>query len=276
MRATVKRPTLLLLWLVAACSGCGSASEAPVQLPARAVSIGVAPDNYGTLWAVTAGAAYRSQDGGHDWLRVPKAPGGDSITFAAKHTLLAGVGGLATATFGGTAVRPLSRPPAPLVAVTSPFFQTNRVYALDSRGRLWLSASGGRQWVAVRALGLPADARAIAARRASVVKPDTIFAAAGRNGLWVSRNFGSSFRRDPAVRQATAVATTPHDATRVLVADAAGLLLSTDDGRSFRRVLDQPGITAITLDTRNWKNAFASTSSGRLLRSSDGGVSWTL
>ena len=40
-------------------------------------------------------------------------------------------------------------------------------------------------------------------------------------------------------------------------------------------MLTQPGITAVALDTRNFDNAFATTASGRLLRSDDGGVSWS-
>lgn len=276
MRPTFKRKTLLLLGVVAVAGGCGSASEPPVELPAQAVSIGVAPDNYGTLWAVTAAGAFRSQDGGHDWRRVVGAPGGGSVTFANKRTLLTDPDGLASASFGGTAVRQVRRPPAPLVAVSSPFYQTNRIYALDDRGRLWLSATAGDRWVQVRAIGLPPGGRAITARRASEVKPDTIYVAAGDRGLWVSRNFGTTFQRVPGVSQATEVATTPHDATRVLVADPSGLLLSTNDSRSFRRVLRLPGITAIALDTRNWKNGFAATAGGKLLRSDDGGASWTL
>ena len=74
---------------------------------------------------------------------------------------------------------------------------------------------------------------------------------------------------------ATAVATsTPHDEV-LLVADATGLLHSGNDGKSFTRVLQEPGITALAVDTRNPQNAFAGTASGLLLRSDDGGVSWS-
>jgi photosystem II stability/assembly factor-like uncharacterized protein len=90
----------------------------------------------------------------------------------------------------------------------------------------------------------------------------------------VSRDFGASFSRVPGIPDATGVATTTHDATRVLVSTPGGLLLSTDDARSFRDVLRMRGLTAVALDSKNWKNAFAATSGGLLLRSDDGGAHW--
>ena len=168
----------------------------------------------------------------------------------------------------------MASPPANLVAVSSPFYQTNRLYALDSGGALWVSVTGGRTWSPVRARGLPAGAAAISARRAATDDPDWLFVAAGTAGLWRSHDFGASFRRLPGIADATAVATTPHDATRVLVAGPAGLWLSTDNGAGFRKVLDRSGITAIALDTRNWKNGYATLRDGRMLRSDDGGDTW--
>jgi photosystem II stability/assembly factor-like uncharacterized protein len=134
--------------------------------------------------------------------------------------------------------------------------------------------TGGRTWSPVRASGLRAGAVALSARRAATDEPDWIFVAAGRSGLWRSHDFGASFRRLPGIGDATAVATTPHDATRVLVAGPTGLWLSTDNGARFRRVLDRQGITAVALDTRNWKNGYATLRDGRMLRSDDGGDTW--
>jgi hypothetical protein len=160
------------------------------------------------------------------------------------------------------------------VDVSSAFYPSERLYALDERGRLWLSVNAGAGWVRPRATGLPVSARAVAARRGKTSLPDTLFVAAGPAGLWVSRDFGGSFRRVPGVGDVTGVATTTHDARRVLVSTPRGLELSTDDARSFRVVLHLAGITAVALDTRNWRNAFAATASGLLLRSDDGGATW--
>ncbi|MGN6378701.1 MAG: WD40/YVTN/BNR-like repeat-containing protein [Gaiellales bacterium] len=261
---------------VALAGGCGTASEPPVRLPARAVSIGVAPDNPGTLWEATSRTAYRSLDGGDSWRAVPRAPGGGSIAFLAKHALLAAGTGLWTGPSGGTGMVAMHRPPAPFRAISTAFYGVGRVYALDHAGRLWLSVTGGGRWSRVRAAGLPPGGVSVAARRAKTTRPDTVFVAAGSRGLWVSRDFGSHFRRVPGIADATGVATTTHDATRVLVSTPSGLLLSTDDGRSFRDVLRLRGVTAIALDSRNWRNAFAATSGGLLLRSDDGGSHWDL
>jgi photosystem II stability/assembly factor-like uncharacterized protein len=263
--------------LVAAFSAaaCGSASEPPVKLPGRALAIAVAPDNYGTLWETTATGAYRSVDGGDSWRRVPGAPGGASIAFLNKHTFLAAGPGAFVGSHGGvTRLLAVHDPPSPLISVTDSFYGANRLYGLDAQGRVWLSVTAGASWSQVRARGLPSGGLVISARRAKTILPDSLFVAAGARGLWVSHNFGESFHRVPGIGEATGVATTTHDATRLLVSTPTGLELSTDDGASFRQVLELPGLTAIALDSRNWKNAFAATPDGLLLRSDDGGASW--
>jgi hypothetical protein len=264
--------TLVAVFLAA---GCGSASEQPVRLPGRALAIGVAPDNYGTLWATTAGGAFRSIDGGDSWRRVPGSPGHAVLAFLNKLTFLAAGGGAWVAANGGD-TKPVAThdPPSGLISVTDAFYGANRLYGLDADGRLWLSVTSGASWSRLQARGLPAGGLCISARRGKTTLPDTVFVAAGAHGLWVSHNFGESFRRVPGIADATAVATTTHDATRVLVATRAGLELSTDNAASFRQVLEMRGLTAIALDSRNWKNGFAATAAGLLLRSDDGGASW--
>ena len=256
-------------------AACATASEPPVRLPQRALQIAVAPDNPGTLWAATAHGAFISTDGGNRWHRVPKAPPAPMLAFLAKRMLLVTPRGASVDDFGGAlAPQPVHPPPARFVAVTSAYYPSERLYALDDRGGLWLSVNAGADWVRPRATGLPAGGRALAARRGKTSLPDSIFVAAGPAGLWVSRDFGGSFHRLPGVGDVTGVATTTHDPQRVLISTPSGLELSTDDGRSFHRVLSLPGITAVTLDTRNWRNAFAATASGQLLRSDDGGAHW--
>src|SRR6185437_1612477 len=149
-----------------------------VPTPGSAVAVTVAPDDLGTLWTITRTAVYRSRDGGDTWRRVPGAPGGTSAAFARKRMVLVGGGGAWTGSFAGVGLRPMAAPPSNLVAVSSPFYQTNRLYALDSGGRLWVSVTGGRTWSPVRAGGLPAGAVALSARRAATDAPDWIFVAA--------------------------------------------------------------------------------------------------
>jgi photosystem II stability/assembly factor-like uncharacterized protein len=280
MDAVVKRirgeiGVVLVVVAALAVSGCSSASEPPVRIPAPALSIGVAPNNYGTLWLTAARATYSSDDGGARWRRVPGTPGGGSVAFLDKVALLAGRGQVWAGPQSGTSrLRRLPRPPVPMRAVSTAFYGIGRVYGLDTHGGLWVSVKSGARWSQLRAAGLPAGGIAIAARRAKTTLPDTVYVAEGPQGLWVSRNFGATFSRVPGIADATAVATTTHDATRVLVSTPAGLLLSTNDAGSFRDVLRMRGLTAVALDSKNWKNAFAATSSGLLLRSDDGGEHW--
>jgi hypothetical protein len=255
-------------------AGCAAAAEPPVRLPRPASQIAVAPDNPGTLWAATADGAFVSSDGGNRWRRVRASPADPRLAFLRKRMLVVDDRSASVVQFGGSPPTPIHRPPASFRAVTSSFYLSDRLYALDHDGRLWLSVNAGAAWVRVRAAGLPPGGTVLAARRGKTSLPDTLFVATGPAGLWVSRDFGGSFRRVPGIADATGVATTTHDATRVLVSTPHGLELSTDDGRSFRRVLAAPGITAVALDTRNWRNAFAATADGLLLRSDDGGATW--
>ncbi len=256
-------------------AGCARSAEPPVRLPGPAASVLVAPDNFGTLWVVTGGGDFRSTDGGASWHHVAGSISGGTLGLVHKHVLVVGPWGAQMGDFASGRMLPAgAHPPAPLVAVSSPYYPTNRLYALDTSGRLWLSVTAGRSWSRLRASGLPASGTAIAARRDDPALPDQVFVAAGGDGLWRSTDFGASFRRVAGIVAATAVATTTHDSRRVLVADPAGLWLSTDDARSFTRVLRLGGITAIALDTRNWQNAFAATAAGLLLRSDDGGATW--
>ncbi len=266
---------MLAVTVALAAAGCSSASEPPVRIPASALSIGVAPDNYGTLWMAAAGATYSSGDGGASWRRVPRSPGGESVAFLNKVALLAARGRVWSGPQAGTTrLHRLPRPPVPMRALSTAFYGIGRVYGLDVHGGLWVSVVAGSRWSRLRAAGLPPGAIAISARRGKTTLPDTVYVAEGSQGLWVSRNFGATFSRVPGIPDATAVATTTHDATRVLVSTPGGLLLSTNDAASFRDVLQMRGLTAIALDSKNWKNAYAATSNGLLLRSDDGGAQW--
>ena len=264
----------MLLTTSALTAGCAKSSEPPVPLPAKAASVSVSPDNYGTLWLTTAGPVYSSSDGGHKWRRVPGSLAGGTIGFGAKQAYQYAGSQARVGNQSGLSLHPFPAAPVPLVAVTSPYYLTHRLYGLDAQGGLWMSVNAGRAWSRLRAQGLPPGGIALAARRQDPILPDTIYVAEGARGLWKSTDYGATFHRLAGVASATAVALTAHNAKRVLVADSRGLLLSKNDGASFQRVLTLPGITAVALDTRNYQNAFATTRGGELLRSDDGGASW--
>jgi photosystem II stability/assembly factor-like uncharacterized protein len=273
MREMVERKSVVVAIFAVLATACGQASEPPVEIPARATALAIAPDYAGTIWETAGAHVYRSRDGGHSWHGIAHT-GAIGVAFLEKLVVVVdgshvGVGG-----FGAGR---LTRHPAgrAIVAIASPYYRTNRLYGLDPGGRLWLSVRGGRPWAPLRAAGLPSGCGAVSAVRGDPLRPDTVYVACGPAGLWRSSDFGASFRRLPAGPDATAVATTTDDHARVLAADAAGLVLSTNGGRTFRRVARVAGVSAVAFDLRNYLICYAAT--GRtLLRSADGGVTWSI
>lgn len=260
-----------LALLVIAAAGCGGASPSAVRLPAQAEALGVAPDFSATLWVTTGGRPWRSRDGGHSWQKVRGVPGGVALAFGEKGVGVVGARGAQFGAYGGGYLTPPKKLPVPMASIATPYHRTNRFYGLDSRARLWLSVDAGRRWVRLRGEGLPASAITIAAVRDEVVKPDTVYVAAGRDGLFRSRDDGATFTRVAGIADARAVALTTDDQERMLVAGDR-LYLSLDRGKTFRAVLDRR-VDAVAYDPRNHRLAFAA-AGDELLRSVDGGLSW--
>lgn len=271
MREMVERKSAFVAIFAVLATACGQASEPSVAIPARATALAIAPDYAGTIWATAGSHVYRSRDGGHSWHGLAHT-GAVGVAFLEKAVVVVdgahvGVGG-----FGATrlAERLAGRS---IVAVSSPYYRTSRLYGLDPEGRLWLSVRGGRQWARLRAAGLPSGCGALSAVRGDPLKADVVYVACGRAGLWRSSDFGASFTRLAASPDATAVATTTDDHLRVLVADADGLALSTNAGKTFRRVARIKGVSAVAFDLRNYLVCYAA-AGHTLLRSADGGVTW--
>lgn len=263
---------LIAVLLAAACTP--RSGEPSVTMPATASGLAIAPDFSGTIWAATGKRVYRSHDGGHSWHVVPGHGGATGVAFLSTRVVAVGPRGVQIGGFGTATLRSPRPVGAPLVAVASPYYRTNRLYALDASGRLWVSVRNARRWARLRAAGLPAGAVAIAAVRGEVHRPDAIYVACGRNGLWRSHDFGATFQRIPAAGDVTAVATTTDDQRLLLVATPGGIELSRNRGRTFIRASTVAGVRAVAFDLRNARLAYASTSDGRLLRSDDGGRTW--
>ncbi|HEY2787857.1 MAG TPA: hypothetical protein VGI72_00310 [Gaiellales bacterium] len=243
-------------------------------MPATASALAIAPDFAGTIWAATGGRVYRSGDGGHTWRRVPGKGGATGVAFLQTHVVTVGPRGVQTGGFGAASL-PRPRPvPAPFRAVVSPYYRTNRLYAVSSSGQLWVSVRNASRWARLRAAGLPPGAVAVAAIRDDVHRPDVIYVACGSAGLWRSGDFGATFRRIRGVGDASAVTATTDDQRLLLVASPGGIERSRDSGRSFTRVSPVTGVRAIAYDLRNWRIAYAALGNGTLLRSDDGGRTW--
>ena len=243
-------------------------------MPATASGLAIAPDFSGTIWAATGRRIYRSRDGGHSWHHVPGHGGATGVAFLASRVVAVGPHGVLVGGFGASRLFGPHPAGTSLVSVASPYYRTNRLYAVDSVGRLWVSVRNGARWTRLRAAGLPAGAVAVAAIRGEVHTPDVIYVACGANGLWRSGDFGATFRRVSSAGQASVVADTTDDQGRLLVASARGIELSTNAGRTFRKVAGIGGVRALAFDLRNWRLAYAALPGGVLLRSDDGGRTW--
>jgi photosystem II stability/assembly factor-like uncharacterized protein len=262
---------LIAALLAAACTP--RSGEPPVTMPATASGLAIAPDFSGTIWAATGKRVYRSHDGGHSWHVVPGHGGATGVAFLSTRVVVVGRRGVQTGGFGAATLRAPHAVEAPLVAVASPYYRTNRLYALDADGRVWVSVRNAHRWARLRASGLPAGAVAIAAVRGDVHRPDAIYVACGRNGLWRSHDFGATFQRIPAAGAATAVATTTDNQRLLLVATRDGIELSRNRGRTFIHASYAGEVGAVAFDLRNARLAYASVP-GMLLRSDDGGRTW--
>jgi photosystem II stability/assembly factor-like uncharacterized protein len=275
MAPSVERIRVIAVAVAVLCAACTPrAGEPPVGMPETASGLAVAPDFSGTIWAATGRRVYRSRDGGHTWHLVPGRGGATGVAFLSTRVVTVGPEGVQAGGFGAATLPGPQPVVVPFQAVASPYYRTNRLYALDGSGRLWVSVRNAARWARLRAAGLPAGAVAVAAVRGEVHLPDVIYVACGASGLWRSGDFGATFRRLPAVSDATAIATTTDQQRRLLVGSPEGIELSTDAGRSFTRVASIPGVRAVAFDLRNWRLAYAATADGRLLRSDDGGLTW--
>ena len=271
LASRLEKTVPVALLLVGVLVGCGGATPSSLTLPDAARGIAVAPDFAGTLWETTGERPWRSQDGGLSWQPVSGHPGAVSVAFSQYGSEVVGPDGDQRGDYGGRRLANPRQTPGTFISISSPYHRTNRFYALDVFGRLWLSADAGRHWARLRASGLPASALAVAAVRGDVTRPDVVYVAAGDAGLWRSRDDGASFRQIADIPDAHAIALTTDDQRLVLVAGDR-LYLSTDSGRTVLPVLDRR-VDVVAYDPRNHRLAYA-TAGGTLLRSVDRGQTW--
>ncbi len=253
-------------------AGCSGADPSALRAPAVAQALAVAPDFAGTIWETTGGKAYRSSNGGHTWQYVRHSTDDEGVAFGTKYAYLIGDDRSQIGDFGGLQTAPYRPTPAPFTSVSSPYQKTDRFYALDRKGRLWVSVLAGHGWTRVRARGLPRTGVTVAAVRDLVTRPDIVYVAAGADGLWRSLDDGATFHKVPGVSDVVTAGLTTDDQDRVLVAGPGGIWVSNDRGKSFTKVSSRP-VTAVALDPRNARLAYAG-SGHELLRSVDGGSTW--
>jgi ligand-binding sensor domain-containing protein len=240
-------------------------------MPAGARALAVAPDFAGTIWAPNGHGAFRSPDGGHSWQRVRDSTGAMSVAFSESHAYVIVPGGARIGDYGGKALAQGLPTPAPFVSVSSPYHRTNRFYALDADGGLWLSINQGRRWQRLRAQGLPPNGVTVSSVRDLITMPDIVYVCTTQ-GLYRSLDDGASFQAVGGIADPRMAAMTTDDQDLVLVAAGDGLYRSVDRGAHFSKVSDAVA-TAVAFDPRNHRLAYAAVGD-RLLRSTDAGATW--
>ena len=152
------------------------------------------------------------------------------------------------------------------------------VYLASHGGGVARSTDRGQTWNATNAPPAMAYTTAIAVSPRS---SDVVFAALGVfGGAYRTTDGGDHWAAIAGVGKVNSILFVPMHPGRVVVgADDGTVLISDDDGRSFRRATWAPGsdaITAIAVGTGSAASTlFAGTRSGRLLRSQDGGATWS-
>ena len=106
--------------------------------------------------------------------RAQRARAATGVAFTEKYTYLVGPSGGELADFGGTRAAPLTRTPASFVSVASPYHKTNRLYALDGDGGMWVSVNAGRTWSRLRRGRAARRLRRRWPRCATVTEPDIV------------------------------------------------------------------------------------------------------
>ena len=264
---------LIAVLLAAACTP--RSGEPPVTMPATASGLAIAPDFSGTIWAATGKRVYRSHDGGHSWHVVPGEGGATGVAFLSTRVVAVGRRGVQTGGFGAANLR--VRAASLRLSWPSPRRTTAPTGCTRSTRRAALGLGAERGPVGAAARGRPPRPEPSRSRRsaATSTSPTRSTSPAAPHGLWRSHDFGATFQRIPEAGQATAVAATTDDQRLLLVASPGGIELSRDRGRTFIQASSVGDVRAIAFDLRNWRLAYASTSGGRLLRSDDGGRTWT-
>lgn len=145
----------------------------------------------------------------------------------------------------------------------------NRVYVGSfTGGGLYASSDGGRTW-ASRALGSPP----VNVYAVTVGATDrSVYVGTAGEGLWKSTDLGASFTRvaGTTIVDSRSIAIDPTDGRRVFSAGNRGLYRTTDGGTTWTQPITV-STSNVVIDPRNPSVVYVSTQAGGVLRSADGG-----
>jgi photosystem II stability/assembly factor-like uncharacterized protein len=233
------------------------------------------------------GGLYISCNGGDAWYRHPSIPGG-GIALAADpadpHTIYAGIGGgfvYVSRDAGETWVssRPVEFSNMPVNAIAA--LPDGQVYVGMYTGGLLHSSDYGSSWRSLEA-ARPSDTI-----RTVLVDPGNtgrILVIVGDDGIYQSLDGGQSFEKStlaglsmpPVYWDVRDIAFAPSNASHVYAGGPAGLRESVDGGYTFSALPGADDVDQITFGRRDTETMFLVSEHAGVLRSADGGQSFTL
>ena len=153
-------------------------------------------------------------------------------------------------------------------------------------GGVFKSVDRGGEWQHTVAVPTPAGVKNFASANVRTLAIDpqdhlAVYAGTEENGLLYSFDGGQSWKqaKDVSAGFVTAVAVDPNDTCAIYASVSHRIVKSTDCNRTFKEVYREPSeqtlITALAIDPFDSRRIYAGTIKGTLLKSADGGRTWT-
>jgi len=256
------------------------------------VSLAIDPQNSSTLYARAfflnlQNGVSRSTDGGKTWVRTSVDLGGgcctDLLAVDSQGTIYAaGLGGLFKSADGGVTWIAISFF-GPVATVSSLVFDRqnpNSMYAADVSG-VYRSSDGGASW---NAASLGMRAVPVLSMAIDPQSPDTLYAGSyggvfksiDRGKNWTANSFGNPSFAAPSI---VTLAIDPRNPSNLYAGaegdDCGGVFRSVDAGMNWTNAGLVNCISAVVVDPQNLSTVYAATLYRGVLKSLDGGESWT-
>ena len=249
--------------------------------PAFVFSVAVDPENYDTVYAGTESALYRSTDGASSWTKMAGLPAGSvtRVLVDPEHSerlyaLVEGQGIYRSEDQGDTWQRVAAGlPEAASTTVAFDARTPSRLYAGIADQGVFVTADRGETWKTASA-GMSVFVRGVAFDAADDA---VIYAGSLTAGLFRSDDSGASWKQKGLKDEVIlGVRADPKNGGTVYVATTSGLIRSVDYGETWKLAGQRISfVFSVAVDPRNRDVVYLGGLGGVVLKSTDGGRTWT-